>query len=102
SFFHVLELRATRELNLGEGAVFGEVEAPFTEEVREARLPRGSAHTHRDAFAVRQRRKATLEVQRGRQVFVEVGTVVGPPELGADEHVGVKFFDDFEDSSGTT
>ncbi len=91
---------ARGQLVLGHRAMFEEIDAAFTGEVRAFGLPGPGPHTRGDAFAAGEGHEAPLDVQRLTQVVKEVRTVVAPPYLGQDHDVRVKTLDDVENLSG--
>ncbi len=70
--------------------MFFEEEAVFADEVREARLPAGTAHARGHALAVRQGGEAAFEAERRAKVFKEIVALIGAPQFGKDQDIGAQ------------
>ena len=79
-----------------------EVEAPLAEQMREARLPRPSSAPEVTRSPVASGAKPPVIARALVKILVEVVSLIGPPELRQDQHVGVKSLHDLKDSSGST
>ena len=100
--FDALDLGAAVELIFRQRSVFSEIKTPLTNEVGQAGLPRAGPLTGSDALALGEGGEATRHGERGREVLVEVRSIVGAPQLGQHQHVRIEFFYHLEDPRGPT